>query len=142
MLRVSLIGNVGGDPDIRYTSEGLKLVTIRVAVNQQTRGREHGEREEVTHWFRAQAWSKWSQEAIEQRVAKGTRVYVTGRLEIGSYQARSGESRASYEVRIDEIQVLSRASEDESEDARPARAARSSAESRESATGELEDLPF
>ena len=102
MLRVTLIGNLGADPEMRFTAKGTGLVTFRVAVNSVRVGPE-GERQENTEWFRVrlsrnQEWAS--------RLTKGSRVLVIGRLDIGRYQTREGETRTSFDVWADELQAM------------------------------------
>jgi single-strand DNA-binding protein len=102
MLRVTLIGNLGADPEMRFTAKGTGLVTFRVAVNSVRVGPE-GERQENTEWFRVrlsrnQEWAS--------RLTKGSRVLVIGRLDIGRYQTREGETRTSFDVWADEVQAM------------------------------------
>ena len=96
MLRVSLLGNMGADPEVRYTAKGVQIVAIRVAVNQVRTGPD-GERQENTEWFRVRVAGRQSE--FVQRLSKGTRVLAIGRLDIGHYQSRDGESRTSFRRR-------------------------------------------
>ena len=96
MLRVKIIGNLGSDPEQRYTSEGVAMTSIRVAVNSRRRGAD-GESVERTDWFRARAMG--SKAEYVSRFTKGQRVLVVGRLEIGEWQTHEGESRVSYAAR-------------------------------------------
>lgn len=103
MLRVSLLGNLGGDPEVRYNQKGTQLVSFRVAVNQVRTGPD-GERQESTEWFRVRVPSRQSEFA--QRLGKGSRVLVIGRLDISRYTAKDGEVRTGFDVWADEIQGL------------------------------------
>jgi single-strand DNA-binding protein len=103
MLRVSLLGNLGADPETRYSAKGTMIVALRVAVNQVRTGPD-GERQENTAWFRVRVSGPRGE--YVQRFGKGTRVLVIGRLDIGQYQSREGEMRPSYDVWADEIQLL------------------------------------
>jgi single-strand DNA-binding protein len=100
MLRVSLLGNLGADPELRYSQKGTAIATFRVAANQ-VRTSPDGERQESTEWFRVKA-SGWLAESA-QRLTKGTRVLVVGRLEITHFQSREGEPRVGFEVWADEV---------------------------------------
>src|SRR5918912_4207999 len=104
MLRVSLLGNLGADPEVRYNSKGVPMVSFRVAVNQVRTGPD-GERQENTEWFRVRAMGRLSEFA--QRLQKGTRVLVFGRLDVGHYQSREGEMRVSFDVWADDVQSVS-----------------------------------
>jgi single-strand DNA-binding protein len=105
MLRVTLLGNMGADPEVRYTAKGTQIVSFRVAVNQVRTGPD-GERQENTEWFRVRQSGKQSE--FVQRLSKGTRVLVLGRLDIGHYQGRDGEPRTSFDVWADDVQAMSR----------------------------------
>jgi single-strand DNA-binding protein len=105
MLRVTLLGNMGADPEVRYTAKGTQIVSFRVAVNQVRTGPD-GERQENTEWFRVRLSGRQSD--FVQRLSKGTRVLVMGRLDIGHYQSREGEPRTSFDVWADDVQALSR----------------------------------
>jgi single-strand DNA-binding protein len=104
MLRVTLLGNLGADPEVRFTQKGSQLVQFRVAVNQVRFGAD-GERQENTEWFRVRVSGR--QQEYAQRLVKGNRVLVIGKLDIGHYQGRDGEARVSYDVWADDIQTVS-----------------------------------
>ena len=163
MLRVTLLGNLGADPEVRYTPKGVQMVTFRVAVNQVRFGPD-GERQENTEWFRVRLTGR--QVEFVSRLGKGARVLVMGRLDISHYQAKDGETRTGFDVWADEVQAMSpRAMGPEPEaldgetEAEPALAGVSSlaggagstngrgraagrGESAASASEDLEDLPF
>jgi single-strand DNA-binding protein len=104
MLRVSLLGNMGGDPEVRYSQTGTQIVSFSVAVNQVRKGPD-GERQENTEWFRIKVANR--QIEYVQRLGKGTRVLVIGRLDIGHFQGRDGAMRTSFDVWAEEIQAMS-----------------------------------
>ena|SRR6266851_5693465 len=103
MLRVTLLGNMGADPEVRYSATGQALVSFNVAVNQIRKGPD-GERQENTEWFRIRAATR--QNEYVQRLIKGTRVLVIGRLDIGHFQGRDGTMRTSFDVWAEEIQAM------------------------------------
>jgi single-strand DNA-binding protein len=155
VLRVSLLGNMGADPEVRYTAKGAMMVVFNVAVNSVRTGPD-GERQENTEWFRIRVGGPRAD--YVQRFGKGNRVLVIGRLDIGHYKARDGEMRTSFDVWADEVQnmgprtTIVEASESpaESDEAsQPVAAgangrARRASQAAESTTPspELEDLPF
>ena len=104
MLRVSLLGNLGGDPETRYSQKGTEFTQFRVAVNQVRTGPE-GERQENTEWFRVRVSGR--QLDFAKRLGKGNRVLVIGRLDISHFLSREGEQRTSYDVWADDIQTMS-----------------------------------
>lgn len=103
MLRVTLLGNLGADPETRYSAKGSMMVSVRVAVNQVRTGPD-GERQENTEWFRVRVMGR--QAEFAQRLGKGSKVLVVGRLDISHYQSREGESRTGFDVWADEIQSV------------------------------------
>ncbi|MDQ6674020.1 MAG: single-stranded DNA-binding protein [Chloroflexota bacterium] len=104
MLRVTLMGNMGADPEARYTQKGTQIVSLRVAVNQVRRGPD-GERQENTEWFRVSVTGR--QTEYVQRLTRGTRVLVMGRLDISHFQSRDGEPRTGFDVWAEEVQAMS-----------------------------------
>jgi single-strand DNA-binding protein len=103
MLRVTLLGNLGADPEVRYSATGQQLVSFNVAVNQVRKGPD-GERQENTEWFRIRVPTR--QNEFVQRLSKGTKVLVLGRLDIGHFQGRDGTMRTSFDVWAEEIQAM------------------------------------
>jgi single-strand DNA-binding protein len=104
MLQVTLLGNMGKDPETRFTQKGTQIVSFSVAVNQVRTGPD-GERQENTEWFRIKVSGR--QGEFVQRLTKGTKVLVMGRLDIGHYQSRDGETKTSFDVWADEVQAMS-----------------------------------
>jgi single-strand DNA-binding protein len=104
MLRIEIIGNLGSDPEQRYTQEGKSQVSIRVAVNSRRRGQD-GESVERTDWFRARVMG--AKADYVSQFHKGQRVLVIGRLEIGEWTTREGEPRTSYDIWADDVVNLS-----------------------------------
>ncbi len=161
MLRVTLIGNLGADPELRYTAKGTQVLSFNVAVNQVRFGPD-GERQENTEWFRIRVTGR-QVDFVQQRIGKGARVLVIGRLDITHFQGKDGEPRTGYDVWADDVQVISgqrpmgtdqeALEADASETREPALtgaanangrgrgSSRSAAASRGNAE-ELEDLPF
>lgn len=103
MLRVTLLGNLGSDPEARYTATGNVVVTLRVAVNQIRKGPD-GERQENTEWFRVNITGPRTEFA--KRLSKGNRVMVVGRLSISHYTNRDGEPRTGFDVWADDFESM------------------------------------
>ena len=95
--RVQLIGRLAADPEVRFTSSGLPVCTLRVATNE----RESAEFHDVVVW-------RQLAEFAGQYLAKGRMVYVEGRLHGRSWQAENGTTRRSVEVVADDLQALDR----------------------------------
>jgi single-strand DNA-binding protein len=106
LCKATLIGNVGRDPDQRYTQAGKPMVNFSVACNRVGPPTESGERREETEWFTVLCFGRLAEVAGE-RVSKGSRVYVEGRLQTRSFEARDGQTRFVVEVVANELQVLS-----------------------------------
>ena len=104
MLRVTLVGNMGGDPELKYSQKGTAIASFSVAVNQVRKGPD-GERQENTEWFRIRVGGP--QTEFVQRLSKGTKVLVLGRLDISHYQSRDGEPRTGFDVWADDVQAMS-----------------------------------
>jgi single-strand DNA-binding protein len=103
MLRVSLLGNLGADPEVRFNAKGAAIVSFRVAVNQVRTGPD-GERQENTEWFRVRVMGR--QAEFAQRLGKGSKVLVFGRLDISHYTSRDGEARTGFDVWADDVQSM------------------------------------
>src|SRR6188768_3195304 len=103
MLRATLLGNLGADPDQRFTAKGAQFVVFNVAVNQIRRGPD-GERQESTEWFRVHVNGPRAEFA--QRLSRGNRVMVIGRLSISHYTSKDGEPRTGFDVYADEIEAM------------------------------------
>jgi single-strand DNA-binding protein len=103
MLRVTLLGNMGGDPEVRFSQKGTQIASFSVAVNQVRTGPD-GERQENTEWFRVKVAGR--QIDFVQRLSKGAKVLVIGRMDIGHYKNREGEPRTSFDVWADDVQSM------------------------------------
>jgi single-strand DNA-binding protein len=101
MLNLTLVGNLGAEPTVGATQKGTAVATMRVAVNHSRTDTSTGDRIESTEWFRVRAMGRLVD--LAERLTKGTRVLVIGRLDIGHYQSSEGDARTSYDVWADEI---------------------------------------
>ena len=110
MNKVLIIGNLGSDPEMRYTPNGDPVTSFSVATNRRYKTRDGGQREE-TEWFRVSAWGRLA-EITNQYLSRGSRVYVEGRLSSRTYQTQGGETRVSLDVNAQEIQFLSTSGQD------------------------------
>jgi single-strand DNA-binding protein len=100
--KITLVGNVGRDPDIQETKGGTKVVHFSIATNRRVQG---SEQEERTDWHRLTLWSKQAQFA-EAYIRTGDHIYVDGRLEYDSYE-RDGVVIPTAEVHVQEVLLLS-----------------------------------
>ena len=102
--KVMLIGNVGTDPEMRYTANGNAVTTFRMAVNRNYSGPD-GERREETEWFSIVTWNKLA-ETCSQFLQKGRSAYVEGRLQTRSWEGQDGQRRFKTEVIANTVQFL------------------------------------
>ena len=103
--KVQLTGNLGGDPEMRYTPQGSAVTTFSVASGRTWRDRD-GSQHEATEWFRIVAWDKLG-EICNQYLTKGTRVYIEGRLQTRKFTDRDGLERTITEVIAQDMIILS-----------------------------------
>jgi single-strand DNA-binding protein len=94
--KVMLIGNIGKDPEMRFTASGSAVTTFSVATNRNFR-RPDGEWEKETDWFDVVTWNQLA-ERCSQNLQKGSRVYVEGRLHTRSWEGQDGQRRYRTEV--------------------------------------------
>jgi single-strand DNA-binding protein len=106
LSKVILIGNLGSDPEMRYTPEGKAVTSFRMATNHRYTTLA-GESREETDWFRITVWGKQA-EQCNQFLSKGRQVYVEGRLHARNWQGQDGQMRTSLEVTANRVLFLSR----------------------------------
>ena len=107
--KVTLIGNLGNDPEVRSTSGGNRVATFSLATSRSWNG-PSGDRQEKTEWHRCVVWNtKTSQLAdiVERYVKKGDKLYVEGRIEYRQWQDKEGQTRYSTEINVRELIMLS-----------------------------------
>ena len=104
--KVTMIGNVGTDPEMRYTPSGSAVTDFRLAVSRRFSTRD-GNQQEETEWFTVTAWERLA-DTVNQYVTKGMKVYVEGRLRSRSYQGNDGQMRFSNEINAQTVQFLDR----------------------------------
>ena len=98
--KVILIGNLGQDPEIRYTSGGMAIATLSLATSDSWRDKQTGEQKERTEWHRVVLVGKLA-EVAGQYLKKGSQVYVEGKLQTRKWQDQSGQDRYTTEVQVD-----------------------------------------
>jgi len=104
--KIMLIGNVGSDPEMRYTPNGKAVTSFRMATNYRYAGSD-GERREETEWFRVSVWGRQA-ESCNQFLSKGKRIYVEGRLHSRSWEGQDGQMRTNLEVSANRVIFLDR----------------------------------
>jgi single-strand DNA-binding protein len=104
--KMMIIGNLGADPELRYTPSGKAVTNLRVAVNHNFRGAD-GEWQKETQWFNVEVWDQAAERAAEQ-LRKGNKVYAEGRLRTREWEGQDGQKRTSVEIRADRVLSLER----------------------------------
>jgi single-strand DNA-binding protein len=105
MNKIMVIGNLGSDPEMRYTPNGQPVTNFNVATNHRYTGSD-GEQRDETEWFRVSVFGRQA-ESCNQYLAKGRKVFVDGRLKSRTYQDRNGETRVSLEITAQDVRFLS-----------------------------------
>ncbi len=136
MNKILIIGNVGGEPEMRYTPSGDPVTSFSVATSRRYTAQ--GEQREETQWFRVSAWNRLA-ETCNQYVTKGMKVYVEGRLSVREYLAQDGQTRTSVDVTAFEVRFLNRPGET---GGRPSEDAGGTGYAPSSAPEGAEDLPW
>ena len=104
--KVTLIGHVGRQPEIRYTQGGAPVANFSIATNEYWTNNT-GERQERTEWHNIVAWGKLA-EFCQEYIQKGSYLYIEGRLQTRNYEDRDGVKRYVTEIRANEIGLLDR----------------------------------
>ncbi|MCI0569064.1 MAG: single-stranded DNA-binding protein [Acidobacteria bacterium] len=105
--KVILIGNLGRDPEVKYTQSGTAVANLSVATNEVWTDKA-GQKQERTEWHRVVVWGKQAQ-VISEHLAKGKQIYVEGSLQTRSWDDREGNKRYTTEIRAVRVLMLGRA---------------------------------
>ena len=104
--KVILVGNLGKDPEVRYTSGGQAVATLRIATSRSWTDKQSGQRKEETEWHDVEVWGKQAEQCGEY-LAKGRQVYVEGRLKTDKWQDKqSGQDRYKVKVVAEGVRFL------------------------------------
>ena len=106
MNQITLIGNVGRDPEMSYTASGQSITKFSLAVSRRYT-KAGGVKMEHVDWFNVSAWGKTGEIANEYLV-KGAKVAITGRVELNQWDGQDGQRRASMEVTVSSLELLGR----------------------------------
>ncbi|PYS92023.1 MAG: single-stranded DNA-binding protein [Acidobacteria bacterium] len=109
--KIIVVGNLGRDPELRYTPQGTPNCTFSLASNER-RKTSAGEQQDITTWFRVTVWGKRA-ETVAQYLSKGRSVYVEGRLHVEEWTDRDGKPRFTLEVNASDVQFIGSANEGE-----------------------------
>ncbi len=103
--KVILVGNLGNDPETRYTPSGTAVTNISVATTDSWKDRQTGEKNEKTEWHRVVFFNRLAEIAGEY-LKKGSQVYIEGRLQTRKWQDQNGQDRYTTEIEANEMQML------------------------------------
>lgn len=102
-----LIGNLGRDPEVKYTQSGTAIANFSVATTEKWKDKNTGEQKERTEWHRIDAWGRLG-EICGEYLSKGSRVYIEGRIQTDEWQDRDGNKRYTTKIVATEMKMLDR----------------------------------
>jgi single-strand DNA-binding protein len=137
--RITIVGYLGRDPELRYTPDGTPVCDFSVATTERRKDKS-GEPQDITTWFRVTVWRRQA-ELAGQYLAKGKQVYVEGRLIQKEYQDRDGNTRFNLEVTASDIQFIGSRGE-EGSSARDESSAKPHSQEAPAAPVTEDDIPF
>ncbi|MEO8461654.1 MAG: single-stranded DNA-binding protein [Chloroflexota bacterium] len=145
LCKIQIIGNLGRDPELRYTPNGRPVATFSVAVNQATKNQATGEWVEATDWFRVSVWGDRAERSAEN-LRKGSRVFVDGRFRTREYETNDGRKGMSLDVSADNVVGLDKRDQEGGFSGAPASGGPGQSQSSGGAPGiddtEIDELPF
>jgi single-strand DNA-binding protein len=103
--KIIIVGNLGRDPELRYTPQGSAVCNFSVATNEKKRDKA-GELQDVTTWFRITLWNKQAENASKY-LTKGSPIYIEGRLRIEEWTDKDGNNRFTLDVNATDMQFIS-----------------------------------
>ncbi len=105
--KVILVGNLGADPEMRYTPSGDAVCNVRVATTESWKDKQTGDKKEITEWHRVVFYRKLA-EIAGQYLKKGSQVYIEGRIRTRKWTDKEGQDRYTTEIEAQEMQMLGR----------------------------------
>jgi single-strand DNA-binding protein len=102
--KVIIVGNLGRDPEMRYTPQGTPVCTFTIATNERRKSNA-GEQQDITTWFKVTVWGKQA-ETVSQYLTKGRSVYVEGRLHVEEWTDKEGKPRHTLEVNASDVHFI------------------------------------
>ncbi|KAG9575993.1 hypothetical protein KCV01_g17600, partial [Aureobasidium melanogenum] len=103
--KVIIVGNLGADPEVRYTGSGTAITSLRIATSENWTDKQSGERQERTEWHRVKLFGKLAEIAGEY-LKKGRQVYIEGSLRTDKYTDKDGVERFSTDIVANDMQML------------------------------------
>jgi single-strand DNA-binding protein len=102
--KITIVGNLGRDPELRYTPQGNAVCNFTMATNEKRRDKS-GESQDVTTWFRITLWGKQAENASKY-LTKGSSIYIEGRLRVEEWSDRDGKNRYTLDVHATDMQFI------------------------------------
>ena len=112
-----ILGNLGQDPEVRYTQSGTAVANFSVATTETWKDKNTGEKQEKTEWHRCSAFGKLA-EICGEYLHKGSKVYIEGKIQTRKWQDQSGQDRYTTEIVLSEMQMLDSRSDMQQQPAR------------------------
>jgi single-strand DNA-binding protein len=136
--KVILVGNLGKDPELRYTASGTAVCNFSIATTERFKDRE-GQQQEKTEWHNISTWRQLA-EICGKYLTKGKQVYIEGKLQTRKWEDRDGNDRYTTEIVADQMQMLGRAGEGQGQ--QQERPAQSQPASSGGGFDAMDDVPF
>ena len=103
--KITLVGNLGRDPELRYTPQGTPVCSFSLATNERRKDKTTGENNDIVTWFRVTLWGRQA-ETASQYLSRGRPVYIEGRLRVEEWTDRDGKARHTLEVHATDMQFI------------------------------------
>ncbi len=103
--KVILVGNLGQDPEIRYTADGRPIANFSIATSESWKDKNSGEKREKTEWHRVVVFGKLA-EICGEYLSKGRQVYIEGKLQTRKWQGQDGQDRYTTEIVVDQRGIM------------------------------------
>jgi single-strand DNA-binding protein len=143
--KIIIVGNLGRDPELRYTPQGTPVCSFSLATNEKRKDRTTGENQDLTTWFRVTLWGRQA-ETASQYLTRGKPVYIEGRLRVEEWTDRDGKPRHTLEVHATDMQFIGGGRGEDAGGGAPARGAAAAASPGDSSPepNDLsdDDIPF
>lgn len=136
--KVILIGNLGKDPEIRYTTSGAAVANFSMATTEKFKNKE-GEKQEVVTWHNIIVWRQLA-EICGKYLTKGKQIYIEGKIQVRSYDGKDGEKRYVTEIVADQMKMLGSAGDGQRSEGRAA--STPPRQSQRPASDDFDDPPF
>lgn len=138
--KVILVGNLGRDPELRYTPQGTPVASFSMATNERRKDKT-GEMQDQTTWFRVTLWGRQA-ETASQYLTKGMPIFIEGRLRVEEWTDRDGKPRHTLEVHATDMQFIGGSGQQEQRHEKAATASAGAGTGGDDPAGDDDDIPF